>query len=359
MKILAFISGYDGCGYYRIQLMAKYLNKLPDVHVKISFEYNKNLMDWADLIILQKQVNLKAIPFIEYAKSKGKKVITEVDDDYFNIPEWNPAYKYYKDKSEQLISFYKISDAMTVTTPYLAEQMSKYNSVVEVLPNSLDFPFLDNLKTLNPLDKFKHIRYLSSDQKLLNIEETYNYLQDKKVIGWGGSPTHLRDLQQVTTALVEICKKDKDVVLVMMACTTDDILNNIPKNQLILINPTPIFLYHKNLIVQNWNAAICPIEDNIFNKSKSNLKYLEFGFQGFACICSNVENYSKTITHMENGVLSENTDESWYSNINNILNNISLQKNIGLNAKNFIRENYDMSKNYIHWYNFYKKILNM
>lgn len=357
MKILAFISGYDGCGYYRVQLVAKYLNKLPDVYMKISFEYSKELMDWADLIILQKQVNQKAIPFVEYAKSLGKKIITEVDDDYFNIPEWNPAHSYYKDKTEGLVNFYKISDAMTVTNDHLAQQMRKYNPNVYSLPNSIDIPFIEKLKKLPQEDKYRHIKYLDKDQKKLSLEEVFYFLEGKKVIGWGGSPTHLRDLQQATTALIEMCKKDKDVVLTMMACATDDLLKNIPKDQLILINPVPIFLYHKNLIIQNWDVGICPVEDNVFNRSKSNLKFLEFGVLGFPCLCSDVENYRKTITHLENGYLTKNTDESWYNSLNSIIYDKELKNKLGKNAENLVKKEYDTSKNYIYWYNLYKDIL--
>lgn len=358
MNILALISGYDGCGYYRIQLVAKYLNKLDDVYMKISFEYSKDLIDWADLIILQKQVNQKAIPFVEYAKSKGKKIITEVDDDYFNIPEWNPAHKYYQDKKENLINFYKLSDAMTVTNDHLALEMSKYNSNVKVLPNSLDIPFIENLKKLPEEEKFRHINYLDKNQKKLSITEAFEFIKDKKVIGWGGSPTHLRDLQQATPALIELCKKDKDVVLMMMACSTDDILKNIDKNQIILVNPVPIFLYHKNLILQKWDVGICPIEDNLFNRSKSNLKYLEFSSLGFPCICSDVENYRKTIINLENGFLTKNTDEDWYSSFNKLLYNNDLRDKISKNSEILVNKDYDISKNYIHWYNFYKNILN-
>jgi glycosyltransferase involved in cell wall biosynthesis len=357
MNILALISGYDGCGYYRIQLIAKYLNKLPDVYMKISFEYSKELIDWADLIVLQKQVNQKAIPFVEYAKSKGKKIITEVDDDYFNIPEWNPAHKYYLDKQENLINFYKLSDAMTVTNEHLAQEMRKYNSNVYVLPNSLDIPFIEKLKTIPDEEKFKHIKYLNKNQKKLSIQEAFDFLKDKKVIGWGGSPTHLRDLQQATNALIEICKKDKDIVLMMMACSTDDLLNNINSDQIILVNPVPIFLYHKNLILQKWDLGICPIEDNLFNRSKSNLKYLEFSSLGFACVCSDVENYRKTINHLENGILTKNTDDSWYTAFNSILYDDDLKNKIGNNAEFLVKKDYDISKNYIYWYNLYKDIL--
>ncbi len=64
MKVLAYISGYDGCGYYRIQSPARFLNKVQDVHVRIATQYTNKDIDWADIIVLQKQTNQKALPFI-------------------------------------------------------------------------------------------------------------------------------------------------------------------------------------------------------------------------------------------------------------------------------------------------------
>lgn len=358
MNILAYISGYDGCGYYRIQLMAKYLNRLPDVHVKILTEYQEKDIDWSDIIVLQKQVNPKALKYIEYGKKIGKKIVTEVDDDYFNIPIWNPAYKYYQDKAEELVNFYRLSDAMTVTTNHLKKEMSKYNSNVQVIPNCLDFPYLDELEKLNEAEKKKHIRFLTNKQKVMPTAEAEKIMSNSFTIGWGGSPTHLRDLKQATSALIKTCREDSNVVVVMMACATDEILKQIPEGQLILVNPSPIFLYPKNLYNQNWSMAICPIEDNIFNRSKSNLKFLEFSSRGFPSVCSKVENYANTVLHNQNGLLTENTEEGWYSSIKNLKDNSELRKSIGSAASEYVRSNFDVSKNFINWYNFYRSLLN-
>ena len=123
MNILYYISGYDGCGYYRVQLPAKYLNKRSDVYAKISSIYNKDDIKQADLVVIQKQTNQNALQFVKYARELGKKVISECDDCYFSIPISNPAYKYYKDRGQDLINFYNLSDAMTVTTPHLKNFM--------------------------------------------------------------------------------------------------------------------------------------------------------------------------------------------------------------------------------------------
>lgn len=357
MRILAFTSGYDGCGYYRISLMAKYLNKLEDFHVKVTTEYKPSEIEKADILILQKQVNTKALKYVEYAKKLGKKVVTEVDDDYFNIPKSNPAYKYYVNRKDDLIAFYKASDALTVSTPHLAVQLGKFNPNVYSIPNSLDFKFLDSFKSMGDEELYRHVKYFTKDNKEITREDVTKMQEGKTVIGWGGSPTHYDDLKQVSSTLIDICKEDPSVLLVMMACSTQDILDEVPKDQLVLVAPSPIFLYPKNLSVQNWDIGLCPIQDNIFNKSKSNLKYLEFASNKFACICSDVENYSNTVTDGETGLLSSNDPESWYSAITKLRDNVDLRKSIAEKGYSFVRENYNMGNNYKNWLTVYRDIL--
>jgi len=357
MKVLAYISGYDGCGYYRIQLPAKYLNKVKDIHVKIATQYLNKDIDWADILVLQKQTNQKALPFVQYAKKKGKKIITEVDDDYFNIPVWNPAHKHYYNKGQDLINFYKMSDAVVVTTPHLAQELSKYNPRTYVLPNSLEMKSIDRLHSLEDKELNKYTQYLSVDQKKVTIEEARSRMEGKTVIGWGGSPTHLRDLEQATDALVKLCSENKDVMVVMMACTTDNLMKKLDPSQLLLIKPVPIFMYPQALASMEWDIGICPIEDNTFNRSKSNLKYLDFAINRFACVCSDVENYAKTITHGVNGLLAQNTKESWYDNLSKLVNDSELRKTVSENGYNLVREKYSISENYAKWEKVYREIL--
>lgn len=360
MKILYYISGYDGCGYYRVQMIAKYLNKIPDVFAKISSVYSNEEINWADVIVLQKQSNQKALGFIEYAISIGKKVVTEVDDDYFNIPIWNPAYKPYLGKEQDLINFYLKSHAITVTTDHLANQLSKFSKTY-ALPNSLDFKNLDRFEDMPEEELGKYTKYLDCDQKRLTKEYLEEFLKDKVVVGWGGSPTHLKDLEQATPALIQLCAENKNIIIMMIGCTTQMILNTMMKNysnQLILVEPIPIFGYQQALRSLPWDIGICPIEDNVFNRSKSNLKFLEFSTNGFACVCSNVENYTKTVQNGITGMLVDNSQTAWYTALKYLVDNKEERLRIAENGKKFVRENYDIAKNVNLWHQAYTEILN-
>lgn len=357
LKILYMISGYDGCGYYRVQMPAKYLNKNPNIHAKITSEYSKEHMEWPDLIVLQKQSNPKALPYVDHARSLGKKIITEVDDDYFNIPSWNPAAKYYHGKGQELIDYYKRSDAVTVTTPHLANLLSTHNPETKVLPNYIDFNHIDRLEDMSEEELFLHTKFMDKNHKPISKEDAMSKLNSKLVIGWGGSPTHLRDLEQATDALIRICLENKDVMVVMMACATDRILNEIPQEQLILVKPVPIFLYYRILKAVKIDVGICPIEDNTFNRSKSNLKFLEFSTFGMPCVVSNVENYAKTVEDRKTGLVVDNNTDSWYEALFEMVSNDDLRSSLKKSSYEFVRDNYDMKDNFHKWEDLYTQIM--
>jgi len=357
LKIVFFISGWDGCGYYRVQVVAKYLNKIKGVQVKISQTICKSEIQWADIIIFQKPVNKDALPYLEYAKVSGKKICVEVDDDYFSLEPHNPAYQFFQDKKDVLIKFYQTADAITVTTEHLREVLLKYNPNIDVLPNSLDFPLLDEINKLSDKELYKYTKYLDKDKQFISLDDALALQKDKIVIGWSGSPTHLRDLEQVTGALIQICKRNKDVLVVMGACTTNEILDNLSKEQMLLVEPVPIYKYHHLLASMKWDIGVCPIEDSEFNKSKSNLKFVEFSVNKYACVCSAVENYRKAVIPLENGLLANNTTDSWVDKLTQLIRNEELRKTISENAYNYVRENFNIVKNVNLWLDCYKKIL--
>jgi len=357
MKIAFYISGFDGCGYYRVQLVAKYLNRIEGVHAKIFSQYSKGDIRWADIIVLQKQSNQKALDFVRYGKSHGKKIVTEVDDDFFNIPVWNPAYKHYLGKGQDLINFYALSDAITVTTPHLGKQLSKYNSNTIVLPNSLDIPVLNKFDSMEEGKLLKYTQYLDSSKNKISLEKASSLMDGKTIIGWGGSPTHFKDLEQVSEALIQLCKDNRDVVINMAGSCIDKLMSSVSPEQLILVGAVPIFRYLQTVSSLRWDIGICPIEDNLFNRSKSNLKYLEFAQRGYACACSNVGNYSKTVNNGVNGLLTNNTPEEWYSCLSELAVNTSKRSTISAKGIELVEENYNIEKNITLWHKAYREIL--
>ena len=84
MNIVYYASDQAGCGNIRMIIPANIIAKNNLANVKISFAVTDELMQWADLIIWQRQHKLNLLDFAK--KYKGiKKQIFELDDDLFSL----------------------------------------------------------------------------------------------------------------------------------------------------------------------------------------------------------------------------------------------------------------------------------
>lgn len=195
MNVLAYIAGFDGCGLFRLQLPFKYLSRFPDVVTKISFKYDTEDLQWADIVVFQKQYQDAVVPYLNMAQKMGKQVILEFDDLMTEIPEWNAAHDFYKNKKSKIVNFIQKVNACTVSTDYLKTVNAGINPNIFVLPNSMDFEQLEAYRRL-PSDHFnRHIIFKSPQslqtrakvQEVLPQAEVLKKLRGKLKIMWWGS----------------------------------------------------------------------------------------------------------------------------------------------------------------------------
>ena len=93
----------------------------------------------------------------------------------------------------------------------------------------------------------------------------------------------------------------------------------------------------------NWDIGIAPLEDNMINKSKSEIKYLEYSSWGFAGVYSDVGPYSRVVDNYKNGILIKNNDcDEWVNSIIYLIENNELYNNIRKNAIEDINANYSL-----------------
>jgi glycosyltransferase involved in cell wall biosynthesis len=376
MKVLGYIAGFDGCGLFRLQIPFKYLNRFPDVITKISFKYDVEEFEWADIIVFQKQYQDAVLPYLQLAKSMKKPVLLEFDDLMTEIPEWNQAHDFYKYKKDKIVNFIQKVDACTVSTDYLRTVNLGLNPNIHVLPNSMDFEQLEHYKTLPSDNFYRHIVFkdpksLLSRAKVQDVlpqSEMLRKLRGRLKIIWWGSPTHSQDLNVVDKTLALLAHEFPELLIVKFGCCTAEFLEYMKDryDQLLVMDPVPVHYFHgalQTIAKLGPTISVCPIVDLSFNRAKSNLKVIESFAMKMAVVASKVENYRKTITHGVNGFLADNTinsdgiAEDWYRNLKHLIQDPV--------QHNFIAENgyltgfneYNISTNAKLWLDTYTKIL--
>ena len=77
-----------------------------------------------------------------------------------------------------------------------------------------------------------------------------------------------------------------------------------------------------------FDIGLAPLLDDIFHRSKSNLKVREYGACRIAGIYSDVDVYSTTVTHRETGLLVKNDPDEWFAALSEMIENHELRRYI-------------------------------
>ena len=334
-------SKYGGVGWYRIINPMKKLGAkvISGEHIDLGGTRRIGTVQWleelGDIWYIKYVDDWKAVFHLLTARDTASKfisptkIVVDLDDDMFSVHPKNYAYKYHypgSPKNEALKFLIQNADALTVSTEPLKSKMLQYNDTVEVLPNTID-------KSIWGKNK-KH--------------------KGKLRIGWILSANHEQDISVVIDAIEEILKKyDVEFYHIGWDSPYFDIL---PKKSHKFVAGTngykeyPEFLANLGL-----DISIAPIIDDDFNKSKSNIKWMEASMLEIPTVASKVYPYEHSIIDGQTGFLAGNTKQ-WVNALSKLIESKGLREKIGRQAKKAVLREYNV-KDVISKYNdFFKKI---
>ena len=289
-------------------------------------------LEGVDIVIFQRIDFQPLIEVLRYARRQGILTIYEIDDNLLELPPQNPGYRHYhKPEVRKTIQcFLTESDHITVSTPKLREYFQKYNANISILPNQID----TQIYCYPHLKPAKQIR-----------------------IGFAGTITHQIDLAQVIPALKRIQKKYRERVKLVF-------INFIPQefigDQKVEFIPGIDFIprYAKILADANLDIGLAPLKHNVFNRSKSDVKFLEYGISKIAGIYSKYDPYSQSVTDKQTGLLVETENpEEWYEKISLLIEDSTFRETVQLNAYNHVLKNRNFKDKATAWFNLFQSLV--
>ena len=219
---------------------------------------------------------------------------------------------------EDIVRWMKVADYVTVTTKRLADKVMEFNKNVMVIPNGLPFgegQFTD-LRTESNFTRFVYT----------------------------GGESHSWDV----ALLRNVMPKTRNLPLAQFV-----LAGYQPKNPQAWAKMDSVFKLAKNYERQNFrpldsymsayrDADVCiiPLESNIFNPYKSNLKFIEAGCKNIPVICSMAPPYSDQ-PYPESIMFAKNTKD-WLYWIKYCYDNPEFVKQDGLKLGEYVREHYDL-----------------
>ncbi len=305
-----------------------------------------DLIRSSELIVFQRPTHTAHVALMLHAKLAGKKVVQTADDNYIDVPRWNPGYKYYMDRQPAVIDSFKEANAVDVTTVGLKALYSKYNSKIEVLPNCQD------VDLINAFPALPHIGMLDRSRKRISDDEFNERRHGHKVIIWGGSPTHEKDLEIALPAIRRLARSEK-VIFVMVGYCHRAMIEIVPEKQLFLhgiVSNTDYFPLYKAIKA---DIGMAPVIDHPFNRhGKSSNKVIEYALLGIIPVASDLETYRGALPKM---MLARPDERSWFDAFRKAIHEFPeewIQEN-----RDYASEHHNIRKQVGRWEKFYQDVL--
>ena len=405
IKVLVVPSDRTGVSYFRSTKPHIALeNKYPDeFHIDVDYEPNLNddvFLKQYDIIHYHRTLGqYDQMPSL-LNKLKNLGIVTIMDlDDYWSPGIHHPAYYIIKNNGldKMILDNIKCAENITTTTPIFAEEIAKYNKNVYVLPNAVD-PTEKQFTPNSERSERIRIGWLGGSSHLKDLEilngvvgklRTDNLIDKIQFVlcGFDTRGTHTeidpvtkqsktRPIQPWETVWFKYEKIFTDDYKIVSPEYKEFLLKydqseypNIENEAYRRVWTKPISTYASNYNL--FDISLAPLEENIFNKVKSQLKVIEAGFHHKAIIAQdygpykidlkNAIQYGGGFDETANGILidSKKNHKDWYSSLKKLIQNPELITTLQNNLYETVKDTYSMDKVTENRRELYRKLLNL
>jgi len=389
IKILAIPSDKHGVGKFRMMDPYKFIgeNHSDDVHVDITYnaENNDEYFLNYNIVVFHTFIHQTNhddnVNRIKWLKSKGIKVIMDIDDLWF-VDQRHPMYHQVKSSKigEMKIEMLKLVDYVSTTTPIFAKTIKdKLNiSNIVIFPNAVN-----------------------EDEPQFKRETPKS---DKVRFGWLGGSSHLHDIELMTNGISSTHNAFKDKVQFVLCgfdlrgtvteinekgeqrqrpiqpfetvwykyekIFTDDykVLSPEYKNYLHTFLEVPYddinqpyrrrWTKEINTYASNYNTfdvSLAPLVESQFNANKSQLKVIEAGFHKKAIISSEVDPYTlDLISAVDEGkfnnkgnallVNPKKNHKDWAKHMKRLVDSPNMIEDLGNRLYETVKDTYSLKK---------------
>ena len=300
-RIIVLIDSVGAVEYHRLAMPFDYLKERMNITFAVQ-EDEINAVDFSEYDVCVISRYLVNMDKLREAKAKGLKIIVDIDD-YWNVPKYNPAYKFYKEKyKKSVIESLNLADMVWATTWQLAEKVAEINPNVHILPNYID--------TTSP---------------------QWNAIAEHPLtIGYVGGFSHLEDLKLLRGQMETICLKYNARFLLCGYKHLDPLYLEMERavhekkdrpDWFWVSEITNFVQYGKHY--SHMDIVIAPLTKTNFNRHKSELKIVEAAAYKLPIAVSDVEPYTN---HANNEGVTFVKNNDWVSALGEMIESKKLKE---------------------------------
>lgn len=352
MKILFIADRPDayihGIWFHRIHQPAKALEMRGHSVKQMSIgTFTPEQMEWADVVVFGRTYpqQYDPIKLMREFKKLGKRVVYDMDDDFWQVAKDNPSRLVSNALKDQYEGMIQEADAIITPSTVLAKKFKKYfKKKIHICPNGVD------------LNEY--------------VERTH---MDKPLtIGYMGAASHWKDLQLIGKVISDLSKKHQ-FIFTIYGLTGEPIesamyfykktlqnnfapeKNDYYKSALEFysqLNGTTLYhipfmppeLHPKSLSGADFDIALAPLEDTVFNSGKSCIKFYECACVGSAVVASDVMPYKDEVDYR-----AKNTYKDWYNKIEKLIIDGDFRVNLAKKQQEWVHKNRSLTAIGLPW----------
>lgn len=291
---------------------------------------NFDIFAGADVVVVQRCCSLPQFNFIRTCRELGSKIIYDLDDDVWDVPEFNPAHAILGRMKEGFVNCIKIVDLVTVSTETMAERIRA------------------NVKRMhNPVTR-REIPIVVCENRIDERLYAPPRRKPQLIVGWSGSSSHVGDLKIVIDALRAVVKSHPETVIEFRGCEPTEELKRLRN------------FYHRpwcavaefsaRMPVWGWSVALAPLAYHPFNNSKSPIKAVEAAYCGIPCLMSPCRPYDDFCCHDPElrWLLCPDTAD-WRLKLRILVNEEARREHLGRRMRKVMEEHYSFRRPHEGW----------
>ena len=276
------------------------------------------------------------------ARHYKKLLIMDSDDSLWDVQPDNPAFTVFEKGKGHIENFTAICDEvdyMTTTSGYLrnviVHNTHKKHGDIEVFPNYVDF----GLYKYRPKFKDTH------DIQLLHF----------------GSTTHFLDLanEEFAKGIDKVFRNYPNVGLVTVGAFDPGYQDRWGTRYESMRGHVDVYKWISDKFpgfMEESDILVVPLEDNVYTRCKSNIKWLEASSAKLPGVWQNIRQYKECVRDGENGFLVSSR-EDWYNAIAKLIDDKEMRKRAGETAFNDVEKGWQMKDHAADYGRYFKKCL--
>jgi glycosyltransferase involved in cell wall biosynthesis len=354
MKILFVTDTIDcwkhGIWFHRQQTPSDALGRRGHAikQVAMGTTFPENLLDWPDTVIFGRTypVQYDPIKWMNEYKKRGKRVLYDMDDDFWQVAKDNPSVLTSSAMKDQYEGMIRVADAIITPSKVLAKKFKKYfKKDIYLCPNgTCNEVYVPRPKEhegqliIGYMGAASHWNDLSIiGEAISKLAEKYDFLFT--IYGLVGEPLEAA-MYAYNRIVRDKLMPEKDEYY-KSALKFHDSLKSV---RLFHVPFMPPELHPSVLSRVDFDIGLAPLVDTEFNRGKSCIKFYEYATVGTVTVASDVLPYSDEV-----GYLAKNTVKDWYNKIEKLITDTSFREKLLAKQQKWVSENRSLEAIGVEW----------